>query len=411
MTTTTEKPDTATGSRLISTADHYSTPLGSDGTPHDYYEALRDEAEETPIAWSEAYGGHWVVAGYHAAVEVVGKAKVLSNSGVTFPRYETGEFKLMMAEEDDPTHKMHRRLVAEPFSPTAVERFTEQLAKTTNDLIDERIELGEGDIAGWLANEIPGRLTAILLGIPPEEGDKYRRWTDAITNVDNPDEAAVGFGEMVEHARELIEWRKDNPGDDVMSTVVQSEIDGVKLSDEELVGFFAVLLLGGIENTSYFLATSIWRLAWDKDLRRRLKASPELMPTAIDELMRFYSPAMVGRLALQENITVGDVTMKEGQTAFLWFPVANRDRSAFTNPDTLTIERSPNRHLALGQGIHRCLGAHLIKMEAQVTLTELLKRIPEFELDREKEPTWSMGQVSGFKSVPIVFPKGKRLSA
>lgn len=115
----------------------------------------------------------------------------------------------------------------------------------------------------------------------------------------------------------------------------------------ELVGFFAVLL-GGIENTSYFLATSIWRPAWDKDLCRRLKASPELMPTAIDELMRFYFPAIVGGLALQENITVGDVTMKEGQTAFLWFPVANRDRSAFANTDALTIERSPNRHLALG---------------------------------------------------------------
>lgn len=409
--TTTQSQGIASGTRLMATADHGNTPLGADGTPHEYYKALRDEAETTPIVWSEAYGGHWVVAGYKEIMEIMGKAKVFSNKGVTFPRYETGDFELMMAGQDDPIHKKYRNLVAQPFSPTATEEYSEQLRQTTNNLIDEKIELGKADAATWLADEIPARLTAILLGIPPEDGDKYRRWVHAITHVEDLADAAPVFGEMVEHAGELIKMRRAEPGDDVMSRVVQSEIDGVSLSDEELVGFFIILLLGGIDNTARFLSSVFWRLAWDKDLRQRLISEPDLLPTAVDELLRVYSPAMVGRLVMEEDVTVGDVTMKEGETAMLWFPVANRDRSVFENPDEVVPDRSPNRHLALGQGIHRCLGAHLIKVEARVAITEFLKRIPEFELDPNEEVSWQMGQVSGMQSVPIVFPKGSRLSS
>lgn len=104
---------------------------------------------------------------------------------------------------------------------------------------------------------------------------------------------------------------------------------------------------------------------------------------------------MVGRLVLEETVTIGDVTMEEGQTAMLWFPVANRDRSVFENPDNIVVDRSPNRHLALGQGIHRCLGAHLIRVEARVAITELLKRLPEFELDPTKKTSWLMGPSRG----------------
>ncbi|MGY0541487.1 cytochrome P450 [Nocardioides sp. YJ-D4] len=409
MTAIDTSTDVDQRTRLMASADHFNTPLGADGTPHDYFEALRDEAEETPIAWSESHGGHWVVAGYHAVVEIMNQAKTFSNKGVTFPRYETGDFELMMAGQDDPIHKKYRNLVAQPFSPQVTEQFSEQLRQTTNDLIDERIELGEADIASWLADEIPARLTAILLGIPPEDGDKYRRWVHSITHVENLADAAPVFGEMVEHARELIALRRESPGDDVMSRVVQAEIDGERLSDDEAVGFFIILLLGGIDNTARFLSSVFWRLAWDKDLRRRLISHPELLPLAVDELLRFYSPAMVGRLVLEKSVTVGDVTMEEGQTAFLWFPVANRDRSMFANPDNIVLDRSPNRHLALGQGIHRCLGAHLIKVEARVAITELLRRLPEFELDPTKKSEWLMGQVSGMQSVPIVFPRGARL--
>jgi cytochrome P450 len=394
---------------LMATADHYRTPLGPDGTPYEYYEALRDEAEGTPIAWSEAHGGHWVVGGYKAATQIIKNSKAFSNTGVAFPDFPTGEFRLVMAMYDDPEHKRQRQVVEKSFTPAAVEAFTQTLRQTTNDLIDQRIEEGRADAATWLADEIPARLTAILLGMPLTEGETYRRWVWAITNVADPAASAAVFDEMVSQAREVIAERKVNPGSDVMSSVVQAEIDGERLSDAELVSFFMVLLLGGIENTARFLSSVFWRLAWDVEFRRRLIAHPEILPSALDELLRYYAPAVAGRLVMTEPVTVEGVTMEPGQTAMLWYPVINRDRSVFPNPDNLVIDRSPNRHLAFGAGIHRCLGLHLVRLETSIALGEFLKRIPQFELDPARRTEWLVGQVSGAVHVPIVFPAGKRL--
>jgi cytochrome P450 len=349
-----------------------------------------------------------VVGGYDATVEIMKNTTAFSNKGVTFPRYNTGEFELMLAGQDDPKHKKYRQLVAAPFSPAKTAEFAVDLGHAVHDLIDERIET---DAATWIADEIPSRLTSIILGLPPEDGDKYREWMHAITKyfVSEPERAASTFGEMVAHAQGLIGERRAHPGTDIMSLVAQAEVDGERLSDEDLIGFFTVLLIGGIDNTARFLSNALWRLAWDVELRRRLIADPSLVPSTVDELMRYYSPALLGRL-VTEQVTVGDVTMEEGQTAMLWLPVANRDRSAFPYADSLVPNRTPNRHLGLGNGIHRCLGAHLLRVEGQVVLTEFLKRIPEYELDRTQATQWSAGQVSGFSSVPIVFPAGSRRS-
>lgn len=373
-----------------------------------HYEALRDAFEKTPIGWSEAYDGHRVVGGYAETVEIMQNTSAFSNKGVTFPRYETGDFELMLAGQDDPVHKNYRTLVAGPFSPAKTAEFTGALSATMDDLIDERIADGRADVASWIANEITARLTAIILGLEPEQGDLYRKWMWAITHyfTTEPEKAAATFGEMVEHARGLIEERRSHPGDDVMSLVVNAEVDGDRLSDDDLIGFFIVLLIGGIDNTARFLSTAFWWLSWDVELRRRLIANPALVPLATDELLRYYTPALLGRL-VTERVTIGDVTMEPGQTAMLWLPVANRDRKAFPFADALVPERAPNRHLGLGNGIHRCLGAHLVRVEGKVAISKFLSRIPDFELDPDQAPSWVAGQVSGFSEVPIVFPAGE----
>lgn len=226
----------------------------------------------------------------------------------------------------------------------------------------------------------------------------------------DPERSQILTKEMREHADGLIDERRAHPdGDDMLSLLIRAELDGEPLTHEDLLGFFTILLLAGIDNSTKFLATTFWRLAWDIDLRRRLVAQPGLLPSAIDELLRYYGPAMVGRKVTQK-VTIGDVTMHPGQFAMMWLAVNNRDRKAFPYPDTLIPERSPNRHLSLGHGIHRCLGLHLIRLEATVVLTETLRRIPMFELDPDEEPEWTKGQVSGFDKVPIVFPPGEPLS-
>jgi cytochrome P450 len=181
------------------------------------------------------------------------------------------------------------------------------------------------------------------------------------------------------------------------------------LNHEELLGFCTVLLLGGIDNTSKLIATSLWRLAWDIELRHRLTRDRKLIPMAIDEFLRYYSPASVGRLA-REHATVAGVAMKRGQYLMLMAPIANRDPRVVPYPDTFIADRSPNKHLGLGAAVHRCLGTHVLRVEAKIVLEEFLTRIPEFELDRTRASRWTSGQVAGMGSVPFVFEPAEPLS-
>ena len=411
MTTPTSSPSSA-GQRLVASADMWDTPLGADGTPYAYFEALRDEMESEPIGWSEAQGGYWVVGGYDAAVEMFLNTDAFSNSTVGLPRYDpvTGD-SLLIGEEDEPEHSIHRSLVAAAFSPKGVMRHDELLRRATNHLIDGFIADGHVDVAKPL-QEIPSILTAFILGLPEEFGERYRLWSDAITHmqVTDPERSRAISREMHDHAFALIERRRKEPGDDIISFVLQSEIDGRRLTDEEIAGFFVILIIGGIDNSAHFLPTMFWRIARDRELRRRLVndiiEDPRKLNLALDEFLRYYGPAMVGRTVVKE-VNVGGVTMRPGDFAMMYMAVNNRDRKAFPDPDELVLDRMPNTHLSLGHGLHRCLGLHLARREFSIVLQEFLRRIPDFELDPAQEPEWEIGQVSGFVSLPIVFPPGK----
>jgi cytochrome P450 len=387
--------------------DHRTPPLGPDGTPFQYYEALRDEAVAgSPIGWSEHHNGFWVVAGYPECHEIMQNHDTFSSAAVTFPAYQTGEKNtLMLAGMDEPLHKKYRSLVIAPFSPRQAAETEAELTRSTNELIDGFIGAGETDIAKSVCYEIPGRITALSLGLPQGDGDRYRQWTDAMAHLftTDPEGAAAIVGEMHEYFSNAIEEKRRNPGNDIISMVIAAELDGERLTHEELMGFCIVLLLGGIENSVKMLSTALWRLAWDVELRRRMIDRPEMLNSAVDEFLRYYTPAGVGRVVLGDTEVAG-VKMRKDDIAFLMLPCANRDPRQFPYPDVLIPDRSPNRHLTLGTGIHRCIGAHLLRVEGRVVLTEFLRRIPEYELDRRSNAVWATGQVTGMIEVPIVFP-------
>lgn len=399
-------------SSLFTHFDHLAPPLGADGTPNDFYMALRDEMirDSKPVAWSEAHGGFWVVTGYAEATQIWLDTATFSNRGVTFPRYATTE-TLMLAGQDPPDHQRARSIVAAPFSPLRVAEFEGVLRTSMQELIDGFIERGHADVAKLIGEPIPGIFTAVMLGLPTEDGPRLYDWTHAMTHefVTSPDTAAIKIREFYSYFAKVIEERRVNPGTDVLSRIVHSEVNGERLNDEELRGFCASLMIGGIDNTTMLIGTMLWRLGWDRDLRYQLRNNPALIPSAIDEFLRFYSPASDGRIVMQA-VTIGGCQMRTNDQVMLIAPVANRDPRVFPDPDTFLAQRSPNKHVALAVGIHRCLGAFVLKVEAKAVLEEFLRRIPDYEVDPKHPAMWNTGQVAGMVSVPIVFPPGTRES-
>ncbi|GAA3790692.1 cytochrome P450 [Streptomyces phyllanthi] len=399
--------ENATGD-IFKDFDHYNPHIGPDGSPSDYIEAIRNQvAAGQRIGRSEMYGGFWVAGGYAECQDILKDTKTFSNKGNIFPKYETGDAILMMAEQDDPDHRKYRQMVAGPFNPMRARALTDQVREHANRLIDRFIGQGEVNVSQGLANELPGQFTAAFLGLPAEDGDMYRDWVEAMArgHLTDPEGAKRKVADMTAYVQNVIDERRRKPGGtDVFSTIIDTEFEGERLTDWELLSFFTILLIGGLENTSRIISGSIWRLSWDLDLRRRLLAKPSLVAGAVEEIMRLYTGPAPCRL-VTEDIEFHGIAMKKGDTVMTLSGVANRDPEVFPNPDYLIPDRSPNPHLSLGQGVHRCLGAHLVRVEAKVAVEEFLKRVPEFQLDKRegKEVTWEGGQAAGFTSVPIVF--------
>lgn len=386
--------------------DHTDLPLGADGTPHDFYRRLRDEAFEngTPIGWSEALGGFWVVVGREESQAIHRDVETFSSTQSSFPLYAsaTGN-QQMLSEYDPPEHSRYRALVAPAFSPANIGRLEDEIRRATHELIDGFVGQRRVDVRTVLANRLPAAVTAAMLGVPVEHGGLYRSWVNAMAQSHlDPEGSSRALAGMKPYFDELLVQKRREPDGLVMSHLIEAEVDGERLSEEELLDFFSVLLIGGLDNTALLLANIVWHLARDRELRERLSSEPELIPLAMEEFLRFYSPGKPARVVRKE-IVIGGVRMKPGQMVHFAHPVANRDPREFADPDRFIPDRSPNRHLALGSGIHRCLGMHLLKLELRVATEVFLERVPQYRLDPDEQMEWECGHVEGIVKLPIII--------
>ena len=206
---------------------------------------------------------------------------------------------------------------------------------------------------------------------------------------------------ILTYLTEEIEARRTNPGDDLISDLLHAEVDGEPVPEAHVLGTAALTLIAGVDTTWSSIGSSLWHLATHPADRRRLVAEPELIPTAIEELLRAYSPVTMARI-VAEDVEVAGCPMKAGDRVLLNFPAANRDPDAFPDADTVIIDRAQNRHAAFGLGIHRCAGSNLARMELRVAIEEWLAAIPEFRLEDGAEVTWAGGQVRGPRTIPVV---------
>jgi cytochrome P450 len=379
----------------------------------DPYPIWDDLRQRCPVAHSDRYGGTWLPVTHELVSEVAYDTDHFTSRSVVVSERRPGPEDLPAPiglsppiTSDPPFHAIARKMLMSAFTPrpiAALEPFARQLCR---DLLAETAGKASFDAAADYAGHIPVRVIVRFLGFPQEDADRFRGFIRLILEeVDTPDEdeeREAAFAEMDAYMDAQIADHMAHPRDDLTSHLIDAEIDGNKLPTELIRGTIVLLMIAGIDTTWSAIGASLWHLAQHPQDRRRLASEPELMGSAVEELLRAYAPVTMARLVATDFDFHGH-PFREGDWLLLPFPAANRDPAIFANPDSVQLDRANNRHAAFGLGRHRCLGSHLARMELRVALEEWLARYPDFELADPSAVTWSAGQVRGPRTLPVTI--------
>ncbi len=259
------------------------------------------------------------------------------------------------------------------------------------------------DAAEEYSQQIPVRVIARILGVSSDLSDTFTGWVrDVLEFADDPERRARGVQGLIGYFQDQIEQRRKSPGDDLLSELLRTEVDGAHVDDGVVLGVAALVLIAGVDTTWSAIGSSLWHLATHEADRRRLVEEPEIMPVAIEELLRAYSPVTMARV-VTKDLDYKGCPMKADDKVLMNFPGANRDPEEFEDPDVVKLDRAHNRHVAFGSGIHRCAGSNLARMELRVAIEQWLARIPDFSLAPGEQVVWAGGQVRGPRSLKVVF--------
>jgi cytochrome P450 len=377
----------------------------------DPYPIWADLRQRCPVAHTGRYGGTWLPVTHELVSEVAYDTEHFTSRSVVVSEDRPGPDDLPAPiglsppiTSDPPFHALARGMLLPAFGPRAIAA----VEPFTRDLCRELLAQTEGqptfDAATEYARHIPVQVIVRFLGFPAEDADSFRQFIrlvleDVDTSAGDEEREAM-FAELDAYMDAQIDDHIARPRDDLTSFLIDAEIGGDKLSREHIRGTMILLMIAGIDTTWSAIGASLWHLAQHPGDRRRLAAEPELMGTAVEELLRAYAPVTMARLVAQDFDFHGH-PLKEGDWLLLPFPAANRDPAFFADPDVVRLDRTQNRHAAFGLGRHRCLGSHLARMELRVALEEWLARYPDFELADPAAVTWSGGQVRGPRALPV----------
>jgi cytochrome P450 len=304
---------------------------------------------------------------------------------------------------DPPLHTWTRRLLLPWFSHRRVADYVPFTQEICRRLLDQLEGAREVDAAVDYAQQIPVRVIAHVLGVPLDMSDTFTEWVrEVLEFADDEEKRRHGILSIIEYLVAQLTERREHPGEDLLSELLQTEIDGKPLEDSVVLGMAVLLLIAGIDTTWSAIGSSLWHLATHPEDRERLVADPEVMGVAIEELLRAYSPVTMARV-VTEDVEYAGCPMRADDKVLMNFPAANRDPEIFDDPDTVHLDREHNRHVAFGSGIHRCAGSNLARMELQVAVEEWLGRFPKFSLTEGQTVTWAGGQVRGPRILPITL--------
>ncbi len=301
-----------------------------------------------------------------------------------------------MLGTDPPEHTRLRSLVSKAFTPRIVQRLEERMAEITASLLDEALEKRDVDLVEALSYPLPVTAIAEIIGIPAEHREQFKRWSDeAVANLGvafmsgiDPERVRRQMAlldEMHAYLIPLAEERRKSPREDLLTGLVRAEHEGSKLSHDEMLSMLVLLLVAGNETTTTLIGNAVQELAAHPEAQRRVRAEPELLPRAIEEVLRFASPVQFAPRRATRAMDLHGVAIREEDVLLCWLGSANRDETIFPDPERFDVARDPNPHLAFGFGIHYCVGANLARLEARVALEALLRRTRSIELADEGE--------------------------
>jgi cytochrome P450 len=378
----------------------------------DLYSELRSQC---PVAHTSAHGGYWVVASYDDVSKVARNDAVFSSArDVVIPVTNVG--RLIPLQSDPPELRRFRGLLNPYFTARHLDsQLKEFIKQRIDECIDAFIEDGQVELMDQLANPIPSSVTMRLLGLNPSDWNVFAHPIHAASYAipGSPEHTAamVNVNEFSAIIESEVHRRVTNPRQDMISELLASEWEGVKTSVDEVVDLTRMVIFAGMDTVMASLGNIFVRLGERPDIRDQLVKSPQLLPGAIEEFLRFDTAVQGFARTVTEETELGGIKFKPSDTVFMLWASANRDPAHFgEDSDSINIERKPNRHMTFGVGAHFCIGAALARLQLNLTLSRTLERIPDLKIDlaNVKQPA-SIGIVKGLKSVPGTFTPGKRI--
>ena len=389
--------------------------------PYPLYDRVR---AENPVHWNES-DKHWYITRYADVMAMLKDPRLTSNRiralAKNLPE-DTQEkvtplvnaISSWMLQSDPPAHTRMRGLVNKAFTPRMIESLRSRIQYLVDGMLDDVQDNGGMDVLADLAVPMPGIVISDMLGVPPEDQPQFKKWSAEITgrNVAGGGNISVSdlyelsqksFFELSDYFRGIIETLRGHPKDNLLSAMIEAEEAGDKLTIDELIANCVLLMFAGNETTTNLVGNGMLALLQNPEQLRILRGNADMIGPAVEELLRFDSPVQkTARMATAE-IEIGGKVIEAGDLVMLCYGSANRDPEQFESPNRLDIARTDNRHLAFAQGIHYCLGAALARMEGQIAIKTLLKRMPDIKLAEGAIERYPTTHIWGLKALPVSF--------
>ncbi len=383
--------------------------------PYVTYKRLRDEA---PAHWNPELN-FWTLSRFGDVLEAFRDFETFSSAGGVALEarrpvsHRPGEFHQMI-EMDPPDHTAFRKLVSRVFTGRRVAAMEDEVRGIVNHYIDTIIEAGRGDVVLDVTGPFPMDVICSVLGIPPESRDELRANADQVLvredgSMEIPQAALDGMFGMVQYFIDDLAGRRGGPSEGLIGDLLELEVDGRALTEEELLGFCILFVIAGHETTTKMVANTLELLSRHPDQLAAVIADPDLVPGTIEEVLRFHNSTQYMHRTLTKDIEMHGRQMKAGDSVLLLIGAANHDEREFgPTAEEFDVHRTPDRHLGFGYGAHFCLGAALARMEGKVAIEEFLRRMPDYEVDHDAKVRFHSSNVTGWTNLPIRFTPGPR---